>query len=136
MGKRKVQLWRFVDEDGDPAPSVPASALHRFLLARDAAGDDLTRDHGAGYRTQLEPAASNEQRGPSNEPRAASSRRVAASREAAMRAREAAKSLSPSAAQPLGMDRAGAAAEGRNDRPGGVFPFGNAREPLAMCGFI
>lgn len=55
--RRKVQLWRFVDEDGAPGRPVPVTALHRMLVAADAAAADLTYTDAYDYETQLEPVA-------------------------------------------------------------------------------
>lgn len=55
MIKRKVQLWRFVDEDDNPAPSLPRGALHKLLRAEDSAGTDMSHSDRHGFRTQLEP---------------------------------------------------------------------------------
>lgn len=53
--RRKVQLWRFFDENDQPARPVPAGPLHRFLVDRDASGDDLAHLGANSYETHLAP---------------------------------------------------------------------------------
>ena len=55
MATRKVQLWRWVDEEDEPVPALPTGPLHRALLAWDRAGVDLTHGDAHGFRTQVEP---------------------------------------------------------------------------------
>lgn len=55
MEKRKVQLWRFVDEDQRPTRAVPGAALVRLLAKEQTAGSDLSHVDNYGYITQLEP---------------------------------------------------------------------------------
>lgn len=51
--RRKVQLWRFYDANDQPAPLLPASALHRFLVAQETAGADMAHMHEIDFETQL-----------------------------------------------------------------------------------
>lgn len=53
--RRKVQLWRFLDENATPTRPIPAGSLHRFLAARDAADDDLAFTAFDLYETHLVP---------------------------------------------------------------------------------
>lgn len=53
--RRKVQLWRFVDDDDEPVPQMPQMALHRFLVAQDAANADMSYADLDGYETHLAP---------------------------------------------------------------------------------
>lgn len=53
--QRKVQLWRFFDENDRPARPIPVGALHRFLVARDRADDDMSFTGTDGYVTHLAP---------------------------------------------------------------------------------
>lgn len=55
METRKVQLWRFVDENQQPARVVPGAALVRLLTSEQSAGADLSHTDNYGYITQLDP---------------------------------------------------------------------------------
>lgn len=50
---RKVQLWRFYDSSGVPAPELPISALHALLQSQQPA--DLSLVGAGGYETHLAP---------------------------------------------------------------------------------
>jgi hypothetical protein len=52
---RKIQLWRFLDANGDPLPPIPTAALHRMLCGQHP--ESMTCGHGLDYETQLEPGA-------------------------------------------------------------------------------
>ncbi len=55
MIQRKVQLWRFFDENDTPAPPIPVGELHRFLVARDDASEDMAYSGTDHYVTHLSP---------------------------------------------------------------------------------